>query len=234
MPLTCLNSFLHDLIIARSRTESSNCPHAGSANWPAWCLQAQPSPSRPLHSARVGLSPIPSRHRSNIASVEVVPCHCCVMEVLLLLMIAGESRRMQVQGHLKLRIWSREKRRQADRRGSGLGWGKQWRVHGTPALAYGRDKRCVFHHTSKVRPFLFLFLGVSLFHVSYVLLGDLTACTPFLFHMIRRGGCRQRDAPLDPLPLYASCLCSVCKTSVPGNTPVLSTPFWYFETAAVS
>ena len=75
-----------------------------------------------------------------------------------------------------------------------------------PALAYGRDKRCVFRHTSKVRPFLFLFLGLSLFHVSSVLPGDLIARTP---HVIRRGGCRQRDAPLDPLLLFASCLCKV-------------------------
>ena len=55
-----------------------------------------------------------------------------------------------------------------------------------------------------------------------VLLGDLIACTP---HVIRRGGCRQRDAPVDPLPLFASCLCKVEKLPCLATRQVCSLRF---------
>ena len=153
--------------------------------------------------------PIPSRHRSIIASIGWFPetgrdwkrC-CCSWS-------PEKSRRVQVQGHLTLRmVWrKKKKRRQADRRGSrvkggeghgGSGGPLPWPTSAAGVAAIIILQRCV--------PSSFFFSASFCSASPSVLLGSLTAHS-FLLHAFRRGECRRGDAPLDPLPLFASFLC---------------------------
>ena len=130
-------------------------------------------------------------HRSNLPSIEWFPAtgrdwrSCCC---------SWSPRTKSV----------REKRRQACGRGSGL---PKWRCPGgSHDLCPGVWARLALRLSSH---FEGLSLSLSFFSVSFCSTGFCTAWRPHcvrssLLHVIRRGGCRQGDAPLDQFLLSAT------------------------------
>ena len=107
-------------------------------------------------------------------------------------MVAGEAWAIQV---------SREKRRQACRRGSGL---LKWEGHGgsREPLPWPVGAAGVAAIITLPRfVCLFLFLGVSLSHVFLYTAWRPHCVRSFLLHVIHRGGSRKGGAPLDRFAL---------------------------------
>ena len=110
--------------------------------------------------------------------------------------------------------FEKKKRREADRRGSGLkkeGHGSSER---TSALAHRRGQRRGQRrgnqHTSEDCSFLFSFFSASFYFRAFFCTDWRPYCTRFsLLPVPHRDGCRQGDAPLRPFPLFASFLYSV-------------------------
>ena len=122
------------------------------------------------------------------------PCCCCSW--------APEKGRCMIRRFREQKAAGRSSLIRAER------WRRLWRVRKTSALVNGRGQRLDNHRTSRVCPFLFVVLGVSLFHVFSCAARRPHCVSSIHLHAFHRGACRQGDAPLDRFPSFAFCLSS--------------------------